>query len=188
MQHDDIVWNEWNPFIMKTFALVFILVIVTAVIFGTVSAANTTPIYPGMGGAPKEILTNMYPTVKDNTEIMGFIRECGVGSWHEEQMDAEYKSAHLAPANSCGKQLVFSIRKSVGRGDPLQIASVWIIGANETWSHSMEPVYHSQFTGDRTAPLPPGGTGDVTNIFVAGIVIAFAIIGVGYIAIHHRRS
>jgi len=80
-----------------------------------------------MGGAPEEVLTNMYPTVKDNTEIMGFIRECGVGTWHEEQMDAEYKSAHLAPADSCGKQLVFSIRKSAGREDSSQIAAVWII-------------------------------------------------------------
>jgi len=173
---------------MKTFARVFILVIATAVLFGTVSAANTTPVYPGMGGAPKEILTNMYPTVKENAEIMGFIRECGVGTWHEEQMDADYKSAHLAPANSCGKQLVFSIRKSAGRGDPSQIASVWIIGANETWSRSMEPVYHSPFPGDPGASLPRGGTGDVTNIFVAGIVIALAIIGVGYIAIRRGRS
>jgi len=172
---------------MKMVARVFILVITTAVLFGTVSAANTTPVYPGMGGAPKEILTNMYPAVKDNTEIMGFIRECGVGTWHEEQMDADYKSAHLAPANSCGKQLVFSIRKSAGRDDPSQIASVWIINANETWSRSMEPVYQSPFAGDRSALLPPGENGDVTNIFVAGIIIALAIIGVGYIAIHRGR-
>jgi hypothetical protein len=164
---------------MKPFAFVFILVIVTAVLFGTVSAANTTPIYPGMGGAPKEILTNMYPTVKDNAAIMGFIRECGVGSWHEEQMDANYKSAHLAPANSCGKQLVFSIRKSVGREDPSQIAAVWIIGVNETWSRSMGPVYQS--------PLFPGDHADVATIFTAGIVIALVIIGVGYIAICSRR-
>lgn len=173
---------------MRAFALVFILVIVTAVLPGTVSAANTTPIYPGMGGAPAEILTNMYPTVKDNTEIMGFIRECGVGTWHEEQMDADYKSAHLAPANSCGKQLVFSIRKSVGRGDPSQIARVWITGVNKTWSRSMEPVYHSPFAGDRTALLPLGENGDVMNIFVAGIIIALAIIGVGYISIRRGRS
>jgi len=154
----------------------------------SVSATNTTPVYPGMGGAPKEVLTNMYPTVKDNPCIMGFIRECGVGSWHEEQMDAEYKSAHLAPADSCGKQLVFSIRKSAGRGDPLQITSVWIIGINETWSRSMEPACVYPTIGDAGAPLPPGGTGDVTNIFAAGIVIALAITGVGYIAIRRGKG
>ena len=52
-----------------------------------------------MGGAPVEILTNVYPTVKGNAPIMGFIRECGVVSWHEEQMNADFKTAHLYPAN-----------------------------------------------------------------------------------------
>jgi len=174
---------------MKTFALVIVLVIGTTVLFGAVSASNTTPVYPGMGGAPEEVLTNMYPTVKDNTEIMGFIRECGVGTWHEEQMDAEYKSAHLAPANSCGKQLVFSIRKSAGREDSSQIAAVWIIGANETWSRSMDPVYYFPFiTRDYGAPLPPEGTGNITDIFAAGIVITLALIGIGYIAIRRGKG
>jgi len=128
---------------MKSIALVFLIVLVTAIVPGTVSAAETPTIYPGMGGAPVEVLTNMHPTVKGNTIIMGFIQECGVGNWHEEQMDADFKSVHLAPANSCGKQLVFSIRKSAGRDDPTQITTIWIIGANETWSDSMNPVYPS---------------------------------------------
>ncbi|MDD4483878.1 MAG: hypothetical protein PHD55_05890 [Methanoregula sp.] len=173
---------------MKTFALVIVLVIGTTVLFGAVSAANTTPVYPGMGGAPEEVLTNMYPTVKDNTEIMGFIRECGVGTWHEEQIDAEYKSAHLAPANSCGKQLVFSIRKSAGRESPFQIAAVWIINANETWSRSIDTVYYFPVIEDRGAPLPPEGTGNVTDIFAAGIVITLALIGIGYIAIRRGKG
>ncbi len=173
---------------MKPFALVIILVIVTAALSGTAAAANTTPVYPGMGGAPEEVLTNMYPTVKDNTKIMGFIRECGVGTWHEEQMDADYKSAHLAPANSCGKQLVFSIWKSAGRGSSSQIESVWIIGVNETWSRSVDPVYYYPVIEDRGAPPPPEGTGNVTGIFAAGIVIALALIGIGYIAIRRGKG
>ena len=174
---------------MKTFALVIVFVIVTLALSGTACAANTTPVYPGMGGAPEEVLTNMYPTVKDNTEIMGFIRECGVGTWHEEQMDAEYKSAHLAPADSCGKQLVFSIRKSSGREDSSQIAAVWIIGANETWSRSMDPVYSFPFISrDYGAPLPPEGIGNPMNIFAAGIVIALALTGIGYIAMRRMKK
>ena len=126
---------------MKEIALILIIVLVTAIVPGAVYAAETTPVYPGMGGAPVEILTNMYPTVKGNAPIMGFIRECGVVSWHEEQMNADFKTAHLYPANSCGKQLVFSIRKSVGRDDPAQIGNVWIVGVNETWSGTMDAVY-----------------------------------------------
>ena len=86
-------------------------------------------------------LANMYPVVNDNIPIMGFIHECGVGSWHEEQMNADFKSVHVTPANSCGKQLVFSMRKSGGRDDPTRITEVWIISANETGSSTREPVY-----------------------------------------------
>jgi hypothetical protein len=128
---------------MKEIALVLIIVLVTAMVPGTVSATEATPVYPGMGGAPVEVLTNMHPIVKSNTIIMEFIRECGVGNWHEGQINADFKSVHLPPANSCGKQLVFSVRKSAGRDDPTQITTIWIIGANETWSDSMDPVYPS---------------------------------------------
>lgn len=128
---------------MKEIALILIIVLVAAIVPGTVSAAETPTIYPGMGGAPVEVLTNMHPTVKGNTIIMDFIRECGVGNWHEGQINADFKSVHLPPANSCGKQLVFSIRKSAERDDPTQITTIWIIGANETWSESMDPVYPS---------------------------------------------
>ncbi|MFA5267089.1 MAG: hypothetical protein WC379_03885 [Methanoregula sp.] len=74
---------------------------------------------------------------------MEFIGECGIGNWHEEQMNADFKSVHLPPANACGKQLVFSVRKSAGRDDPTRIADIWIIGANETWSGLMIPAYFS---------------------------------------------
>ncbi|PKL58305.1 MAG: hypothetical protein CVV34_02965 [Methanomicrobiales archaeon HGW-Methanomicrobiales-5] len=146
---------------MKEIALVFIIVLIISIVPGTVTAVETTPIYPGMGGAPVEILTNMYPTVKSNTPIMEFIRECGVGSWHEEGMNADFKSAHLYPANSCGKQLVFSIKKSAGRDDPALIGNLWILGVNETWSDSMDTVYppvtdsriQGFLAGDRIDPV-----------------------------------
>ena len=158
---------------MKAIALVCIIFLVTAIVPGTAAAAETTPVYPGMGGAPAEILTNMYPTVKGNVTIMGFIRECGVGSWHEEQMNADFKSAHLTPANSCGKQLVFSIRKSAGRDDPTQIGNVWIIGTNETWSALMDPVYPDR--GASRAPVQPAGTRESPGFVVPGAIIAIAV-------------
>ena len=113
----------------------------TVVTTSPAPGAIATSFYPGMGGAPSEILTNMYPAVKGNTVIMEFIGECGVGNWHEEQMNADFKSVHLPPAHSCGKQLVFSIRKSGGRDDPTQITDIWIIGADETWSGFMIPAF-----------------------------------------------
>jgi hypothetical protein len=128
---------------MNETALVLIIILIAAIVPGTVSAAENHTIYPGMGGAHSEILTNMYPTVKGNAAIMEFIGECGVGNWYEEQMNADFISVHIPPANSCGKQLVFSVRKSAGRDDPTRIADIWIIGANETWSGSMIPVYFS---------------------------------------------
>jgi hypothetical protein len=160
---------------MKEIALVFLIVIVTAIVPGIVSAAETATIYPGMGGAPVEVLTNMHPTVKGNTIIMEFIRECGVGNWREGQMNAEFKSVHLPPANSCGKQLVFSIRKSAGRDDPTKITTIWIIGANETWSDSMDPVYPSVgdfriqgfFAGTRIDPVFVA----VCTVIVLGLLV-----------------
>jgi hypothetical protein len=144
---------------MRAIAFVFGIILVITLIAGTVSEAETTPIYPGMGGAPGEVLTNMYPTVKSNTAIMEYIGECGVGTWHEEQMNTDFKSIHLQPANSCGKQLVFSARKAAGRDDRTRIKDIWIIGTNETWSDSMSPV---------NAPLAPG-------FVMPGAVIAIAI-------------
>jgi hypothetical protein len=170
---------------MKEIALVFVVVLVTAIVPGTVYAAETTPVYPGMGGAPVEILTNMYPTVKANAHIMGFIGECGVGSWHEEGMNADFKTARLFPANSCGKQLVFSIRKSVGRDDPTQIGNVWIIDVNETWSDTMDPVYPS--TGNYRLQGIMAGAGKVPPLFVAGVAIALTLIGIAFALISRRK-
>lgn len=115
----------------------------STVITNPAPVTPATRIIPPGGGAPSEILTNMYPTVKGNAAIMEFIGECGIGNWHEEQMNADFKSVHLPPANACGKQLVFSVRKSAGRDDPTRIADIWIIGANETWSGLMIPAYFS---------------------------------------------
>lgn len=154
---------------MKQIALIFIIVFVTAIVPGTVHAVETTPVYPGMGGAPVEVLINMYPSVKGNAPIMGFIRECGVGSWHEEGMNADFKTAHLLPANSCGKQLVFSIRKSAGRDDPTQIGNVWIIDVNETWSDTMDTVHP-------TIPGQPAGTQPAPGFVVSCAVLALGLI------------
>jgi hypothetical protein len=159
---------------MKALTLVFSILLVTAIVHGTVAATENTSIYPGTGGAPVEILTNMYPVVNDNIPVMGFIHECGVGSWHEEQMNADFKSIHVTPANSCGKQLVFSMRKSGGRDDPTRITEVWIISANETWSSTMKPVY--PINGAYSILGITGNARNVPSIFIAGVVIALALI------------
>jgi len=117
---------------------------------------------------------------------MGFIRECGVGSWHEERMNADFKSAHISPANSCGKQLVFSIRKSAGRDDPTQIGNVWIIGINETWSGSMYPVYASTIASP--VPLLTASAGNAKEIFGIGVVVALVLIGIAYVLIRRRNQ
>jgi hypothetical protein len=148
---------------MKETALVLIIILIAAIVPGTV-AAKTPPIHPGMGGAPSEILTNMYPTVKGNTAIMEFIWECGVGNWHEEQMNADFISVHLQPANSCGKQLVFSVRKSSGRDDPTRITDIWIIGSSETWSGLMIPAYFR---------------GWIPGVPIVVVMVAFLVIALG---------
>jgi len=159
---------------MKTLVLVFIILLATSIVHGTVSATENTSPYPGMGGAPVEILTNMYPVVNDNAPIVGFIRECSVGSWHEEQMNADFKSVHIAPANSCGKQLVFSMRKSGGRDDPTRITVVWIIEVNETWSSTRDPVYPVKGASPTLGIL--GTARNIPPFFVAGVVIALVLI------------
>ena len=148
----------------------------TAVMTSPAPSMTTSPIHPGMGGAHSEILTNMYPTVKGNAAIMEFISECGVGNWHEEQMNADFKSVHIPPANSCGKQLVFSVRKSAGRDDPTRIVDIWIIGANETWSGLMIPAYFRRWI--------PG----VPIVVVSCTVIALALLVLLYRRIRRDRQ
>jgi hypothetical protein len=169
---------------MRTIAFVCIIILVTAAGLGTAVIAETTPVYPGMGNAPAEVLTNMYPAVKGNTTIMGFLHECGVASWREEQMNANFKSAFLLPANSCGKQLVFLIRKSAGRDDPTIITDVWIIGVNETPSGSMDTIYH----GGGASPVPVQSTESrkAPGFVVAAVMIAIAV-GTAFI-IRARRN
>jgi len=124
---------------MRAIALISIIILLTGIVPGA-ALAEPTPIYPGMGDSQSDFY-GMYPIAKSNVAIMGFIGECGMGNWHEEQMNADFKSVHLPPANSCGKQMVFSVRKSGERDDPTRIRDIWIIGANETWSSFMETVY-----------------------------------------------
>lgn len=128
--------NAANIF-MRTVATIFIIILATGIVSGAEPAAEPTQLLPGTG-LPVEILTNMYPTVKNNATIMEYIRECGVGSWYSDQVDEDFRSVHLSPAGSCGKQLVFLERKHVERGDPAQIVDIWILDVNETWSIPQE--------------------------------------------------
>jgi hypothetical protein len=140
--------------IMRVIALVLIIILTTGIVSGAESAAESTQLLPGEGFAPSEILMYRYPIVENNTTIMEYIRECGVGSWYEDQINAEYKSVHISPANSCGKQLVFSVRKYIERDDPAQIANIWILGVNETWSVPPEyPEYPSGSSGIEDKPV-----------------------------------
>jgi hypothetical protein len=124
---------------MRAIALVSIIILVTAIVAGTVLATDTTPIYPGMGDSQSDFY-GRYPIANNNAIITQHIKECGIGHWYEKSMDTVYRSVHIPAANSCGKQLIFSVRKGAERDDPEQIADIWIIGANETWSGSMSPV------------------------------------------------
>jgi hypothetical protein len=124
---------------MKTIVRAFGIILVITMVAGTVSAAETTPIYPGMGDSQSDFY-GRYPIANSNALITQHIKECGIGPWYEKSMDTRYRSVHIPPANSCGKQLIFSVRNGAERDDPTQIADIWIIGANETWSGSMSPV------------------------------------------------
>jgi len=169
---------------MKAIALVCIILIATAIVAGTVPAAEPTPIIPGMGNAPVEDLTNIHPTVKGNAAIMNYIGECGVGQWHEERMNADFKSVHLTPANSCGKQLVFSIRDG-GRDDPTRITDIWIIGADETWSSSMDTV--NPGGGSSRVRLQTEEEQKAQDSLVMGAVVILAILGIAFALIERRK-
>jgi len=160
---------------MRTIALVFSFLLGITTLLGIVSAAEITPVYPGMG-IPLDQLTGRHPTVKGNATIMEFFNECGVGYWYEEQMDIDYKSVHIPPANNCGKQLVFSMRMTGERNDPTRITDIWIIGANETWSSSIETVYPGG--GISRVLVQPAQTRNVLSLNFAGAVIALAFIGI----------
>lgn len=126
--------TNYNTFVLKRVITFFVLIFfVTAIVSGAESTTEPTQLLPGTG-VPAEILTNIYPTVKNNATIMEYIGECGVGSWYSEQVNDKFRSVHLSPADSCGKQLVFMERKHVERGDPAQIADVWISDVNGTWT------------------------------------------------------
>lgn len=167
-------------------ARITVILLAAILCSGMACAAETTPVYPGMGGAPVEVLTNMHPMVKQNTVIMGYIWECGVGIWHEEQRGADFKSVHLSPANSCGKQLVFSLRKSGERDDATRITGIWIIGANETWSSSMDTIYPGG--GISRVPAQMAETPNIPSFYVAGVVIVLALIGIVFALIERKKK
>jgi hypothetical protein len=159
---------------MREISIVFSILLITLIGFGTVSATENASLYPGIGSAPIEVLTNMYPVIKDNSQIIEYIHECGVGSWYEKQMNTAFKSIHVTPANSCGKQLVLSMRKSGGRDDPTRLTEVWIIEVNETWSSSTDPVYPIKGAYPTLGIL--GKARNIPPFFVAGVAIGLALI------------
>jgi len=144
----------------------------------------TTPVYPGMG-APIDELNGRHPSVRGDAAIQEYIRECGVGRWSEQKMDTGYISVHIPPGNSCGKQLVFTTRSAGGYDGPTQIIDTWIIGANETWSISMDTVN------------PGGGSSRVRpqtkeerkaqDSLVLGAVVILVILGVAFALIDRRK-
>lgn len=148
--------TNYNALVFKRAATFFFMILlVTGVVSGAELTAEPTQLLPGTG-APAEIMTNIYPTVKNNATIMEYIGECGVGSWYSEQVNADFRSVHLSPADSCGKQLVFMERKHVERGDPAQIADVWIFDVNETWT--VPPEYSTYPGSSAGAEEKPAGT------------------------------
>lgn len=172
---------------MKPIALFSLVLLVMAIIPGAAAVAPpTTPIYPGMGGAPVEILKNMYPCIQGNAVIMGYIGECGVGSWREERMRSGSKVARLFPANSCGKQLVFFSTHAGERDDPNRVATIWILNASETWTETMDPVYPDGWTYRTRGLMEEVGKVPVT--FIAGAVAALILIGLAFAWIGRRKK
>ena len=163
--------------IMRAIVLVFIIILATAIVPGTVTAAEPTPIIPGMDDGISD-LYGMHPTMKGNTAIMNYIGECGIGQWHEEMMNEDFRSVHIPPGNSCGKQLVFTTRRAAGREDPTQITDIWIIRANETWSSSMDTV--NPGGGSSRFRLQTEEERRAQNSLILGSVMILAILGIAF--------
>lgn len=138
-----------------------------------------TPIYPGMGDSVSD-LYGRHPTIKANATIAEFIRECAIGNWYEKKMNEDFVSVHIPPGNSCGKQLVFSVRLWSARDDPTQITDIWIIGANKTWSSSMVTVYPGG--GASRFPVQHPAESDRDQDFL----IPCAVIAAGLLAVLYR--
>jgi len=140
--------------------------------------AGSTPVYPGMGDSVPD-LYGRHPTIKGNATIAEFIGECGIGNWYEKKMNADFVSVHIPPGNSCGKQLVFSIRLWSAREDPTKITDIWIIDANETWSGSMETVYPDKKTS-RFPVQQPAESDREHDFLIPSAVIALALLALLY--------
>jgi hypothetical protein len=156
----------------------------TAVTISPAPVAIATPIYPGMG-APVDALNGRHPSVKGNPAIMEYITECGVGRWDEKKMDSGFISVHIPPGNSCGKQLVFLTRMAGGHDNPTQIIAVWILDVNETWSDTLDPVYPSVWDYRIQGILT--GAGKLPPVFVAGVIIVLALIGIAFALIGREK-
>ena len=169
---------------MRAIALVFIILLVTAIVPEAASAAQETPVYPGMGDSIPD-LYGRHPTIKANATIAEFIRECAIGNWYEKKMNEDFVSVHIPPGNLCGKQLVFSVRLWSARDDPTQITDIWIIGANETWSSSMETVY----PGGGASQFPvqqPAESGRGQDFLIPCTIIAAGLIAALYSMIRRK--
>jgi len=172
---------------VKPIALFCLVLFVMAIVPGAAAVAPpTTPVYPGMGGAPVEILKNMYPCIRGNTVIMEYIAECGVGTWREERMRSGSKVAHLFPANSCGKQLVFFSTHDGERDDPKRVATIWILDASETWSETIDPVYPDWWTYRTRGMMEESAK--VPVAFVVGVVAVLLLVGLAFARIGRRNK
>lgn len=112
--------------------LVHLLVVITALPAGVI-AEDPAPVYPGMGGTPLSHLEPIHPAIKNSTEVMGYIEECGVGSWNGIVGNLSYTYVLISPAGSCGKKMVFMEKKGRLQNEPNRIVSVWYLGLNDTF-------------------------------------------------------
>ena len=136
-------------------------------------------------GAPIDELNGRHPSVRGDAVIQEYIGECGIGQWHEEMMNEDFRSVHIPPGNSCGKQLVFSTRRAAGREDPTQITDIWIIGANETWSSSMDTV--NPGGGSSRVRLQTKEERKAQDSLVLGSVVILVILGIAFALIERKK-
>jgi hypothetical protein len=111
---------------------VILIVIIIALPVG-VFADNPDAVYPGMGGTPLSRLEPIHPAIKNSSEVMTYIGDCGVGSWNGIAGNQSYTYVMISPAKTCEKKIVFMEKKGYLLGEPDKIVSVSFLGMNETF-------------------------------------------------------
>lgn len=170
---------------MRAVVLFTLILIVISIVPATVSATPppATPIYPGMGDGVSD-LYGRHSYIKNNSLIMGYIGECGIGRWYEKRMDNGLRAVHIPPEYACGKQLIFSTTLAGEREDPSQIQAIWILNASETWLESMKPIY-SIDEKNPTRQLPDDAA-NIPPLFVAAGIIA-VVICITFVLVERRN-